>query len=147
MNHINQLFDSEVITDKIISFLDAKSLARFGATCHKWHALVIESNAYWRRLCKLNNYVKFEYLVETPTHCCIPRKSSSLSLPTYHENDSNNLMLKPCYWREVFNRAEHLLRNWRNGSYYIPPILKAHKGAVSACDANSKIKIFLSFLI
>ena len=41
-----------------------------------------------------------------------------------------------CFWRNVFNRAEHLMRNWRSGVYFIPPTMKTHNGFVSAFDSD-----------
>ena len=43
-----------------------------------------------------------------------------------------------CYYRDIFNRAEHLLKNWKTGIYFIPPVIKLHKGQVSAFDSNGK---------
>ena len=40
------------------------------------------------------------------------------------------------YWREVYNRAEHLIKNWKMGIYSIAPILKGHKGKITAFDSD-----------
>ena len=40
------------------------------------------------------------------------------------------------YWREVYNRAAHLAKNWQQGIYSIAPILKGHKGKITAFDSD-----------
>ena len=46
MSFISSLFESQVITDKILQFLDAKSLAYFGSTSQKWRDLS-NSDIFW----------------------------------------------------------------------------------------------------
>ena len=46
-----------------------------------------------------------------------------------------------CHWRNIFNRAEHLLKNWRNSIYYVAPVLKGHKGQVTAFDSNGTVVV------
>ena len=35
-------------------------------------------------------------------------------------------------------RSKHLLRNWRNGYYTVGPVLKGHKGRITAFDCDGK---------
>ena len=84
MNFIDQLFESQIIRDKILKYLDAKSLANFGAVCKEWRT-VSNNNLIWKQLCKLKSYQKFEYLVDT-------QNSLSLSFKNQiHSNNNNDL--------------------------------------------------------
>ena len=46
----------------------------------------------------------------------------------------------------MFNRARHLERNWRNGVYFVCPVLKGHKGCVSAFDSNGTAILYYGML-
>lgn len=76
---INELLDRcEIITDKILFNLDAKSLACFGASCSQWRHLS-NKNKYWHRLCELDGFVKYDYLLNTQSHSSIPSKTTTTS--------------------------------------------------------------------
>ena len=79
---MDKLFESQVITDKILYLLDARSLARFGSTSSKWRSLS-NVDMFWSRLCRLHKYERFEYLVETPPHGSITVKSATTASPVY----------------------------------------------------------------
>ena len=51
-----------------------------------------------------------------------------------------------CKWREIFNRAQHLEKNWKTVIYFVAPILKGHRGAVSSFDSNGLNTYLLNFL-
>lgn len=42
-------------------------------------------------------------------------------------------------------KSVHLIRNWKYGRYAVGPILKGHKGRISAFDSNGKLSYFWSF--
>ena len=50
------------------------------------------------------------------------------------------------YWREIYNRAEHLIKNWKMGIYSIAPILKGHKGKITAFDSDGLYLYFYLIL-
>jgi hypothetical protein len=58
-----------------------------------------------------------------------------------NQDQSGSSLEKLCHWREVFNRGEHLVKNWQRGIYFVVPILKSHKGYVTAFDSNGWIKL------
>ena len=75
----------------------------------------------------------------------MPSSTRTTASPIYTKADCVSLD-KLGFWREVYNRAEHLIRNWRSGVYVIAPILKGHKGKISAFDSDGLdfLKIGLS---
>lgn len=76
---INELLTrSDLITEKILFHLDAKSLAYFGACCCQWRSLS-NHNKYWHKLCELNGFLKYDYLLNTESHPAIPSKTITTS--------------------------------------------------------------------
>ncbi|RMZ97512.1 F-box WD repeat-containing 7-like [Brachionus plicatilis] len=89
---INELLTrSELKTEKILSYLDARSLAYFGACCSQWRTLS-NQNKFWHRLCELNGYLKYDYLLDTDSHPAIPFKTTTTS-PVFSPRGLNNLAL------------------------------------------------------
>lgn len=39
-------------------------------------------------------------------------------------------------------KAKHLIKNWINGHYTVGPILKAHKGRITAFDSDGTHHLF-----
>ena len=68
-----------------------------------------------------------------PNHSCIHTTVSASPIYSIPEGET---LEKLGFWREVYNRAEHLLKNWRNGIYAVAPILKGHKGKITAFDSD-----------
>lgn len=77
--NINDLLEkSDLITDKILSFLDAKSLAYFGTCCHEWRSYS-NNDKFWFKLCETKHFIKYDYLLETKSHPSIPIKTTTTS--------------------------------------------------------------------
>ena len=75
------LVEPQLICEKILAYLDAKSLAYFGSCCHKLRKLT-NTDKLWQKLCKFKNYENYEYLLDTPQHPSIPKKTITAS-PVY----------------------------------------------------------------
>lgn len=76
---INELLvRCDLVTNKILFNLDAKSLAYFGASCSQWRH-ISNKNKYWHRLCELDGFLKYAYLLNTQAHSSIPSKTTTTS--------------------------------------------------------------------
>ncbi|CAF0924589.1 unnamed protein product [Brachionus calyciflorus] len=96
--NINDLFyKSDLITEKILSFLDDKSLAYFGSCCTEWR-LKANDNKLWFKLCQLKGFLDYEYLIDTMAHPSIPLKTTTTS-PVFTSRISS--LSAHCKWRQL----------------------------------------------
>ena len=133
--NLNDLFDkSQVVTDLILGQLDAKSLALLGS-CNRYLRSLTNNQTLWHSLCQQKGYTQLNYLLEFSNHPLLPPISRITPSPIYFQFDTETLE-ELNKWREVYNRGEHLKFNWRQGVYFVLPLLKGHKHPVSAFDSN-----------
>lgn len=128
---------SQVVADCVLNQLDANSLAILGS-CNKFFRSLTNSSILWFNLCKSKGYLKYQYLTELSNHPFLPPLKSNTITPVYYQYDTETLQ-ELDEWRDIYNRAEHLESNWKNGIYFVPPLLKGHKYRITAFDTNGSI--------
>lgn len=128
------------LAHKVLSFLDVVSLCAASQCCHRWRELA-NSNSLWKKLCVSNDYAKFADLAPTqlddqsrPTSPSKPKPNAYQTLCTHNLSTLSPL----CKWKMVFIKAYSLDQNWKQGVYFMLPLLKGHRLPVTtiSCDGE-----------
>lgn len=94
-------------------------------------------------MCAQKSYTKLSYLASTSPKSFKAVSQNSDDTQAVGQNPAGPLLCAN-QWKTVYGRAYTLEQNWREGKYYLSPLLRGHSKPVSSIECDGELKAVFS---